>query len=280
MKNTSQKLIFVHFNFVKNAISEIHLIKIVIYLVETEKYMKEDNKYMVLLDLDKKIDEAIHDAINYFEKKCPYCDGLLFTGHIRNKIHLDHFIPIAKGGQHVPWNLLPVCHTCNLRKNVKNPKLFLSSDVNEKCVTYLQNIQKKYVGQVQIDLEKFAQIKSLFSQIETPPKNAKDLITITKAIYQIVTDKPYDKDPESGDEMTNNVRELLLKYYEKSNNISSRLATTEIQAELRLLTGKDFNIKIIGKELAILGFTRKTTRVNFTTAKKWLVEGINRSTDL
>ena len=57
--------------------------------------MEVENRYLVLPDLDKKIEEAFHDATTFFEKKCPYCDALLYTGHIRKKIHLDHFIPIA-----------------------------------------------------------------------------------------------------------------------------------------------------------------------------------------
>ena len=83
--------------------------------------MDLENRYIILPDLDKKIDEAIHDAINFFDKKCPYCETLLFTGHIRNKIQIDHFIPISKGGQHLPWNILPVCQKCNSKKNAKKP---------------------------------------------------------------------------------------------------------------------------------------------------------------
>jgi 5-methylcytosine-specific restriction endonuclease McrA len=45
---------------------------------------------------------------------------------------LDHFIPIAKGGQHKEQNLVPSCQVCN---SIKNDKLFLSL---EKAVTYIQ----------------------------------------------------------------------------------------------------------------------------------------------
>ncbi|MFD9918655.1 HNH endonuclease [[Kitasatospora] papulosa] len=45
--------------------------------------------------------------------KCFYCEGPFE--------HLDHFIPIAKGGAHVIHNLVPACADCNLRKSDKMP---------------------------------------------------------------------------------------------------------------------------------------------------------------
>ncbi|MFJ3270334.1 HNH endonuclease [Streptomyces sp. NPDC086776] len=45
--------------------------------------------------------------------KCFYCEGPFE--------HLDHFIPIAKGGPHAIQNLVPSCADCNLRKSDKMP---------------------------------------------------------------------------------------------------------------------------------------------------------------
>ena len=53
--------------------------------------------------------EAIHDALSYFNKKCPYCGGDLFITTNRKQFEIDHFFPVASGGQDLPWNLLPVC---------------------------------------------------------------------------------------------------------------------------------------------------------------------------
>ncbi len=33
----------------------------------------------------------------------------------------EHFIPIARGGQHTPRNIFPACPTCNGRRNDKMP---------------------------------------------------------------------------------------------------------------------------------------------------------------
>jgi hypothetical protein len=152
--------------------------------------MTEEKEYIVLPDLDKKLDEAIHDAINFFEKKCPYCDSLLFTGHIRNKIQIDHFIPITKGGQHVPWNILPVCQKCNAKKLAKVPKLFLDIAKYQKCEEYLSLVQKKYIGQIQLDLEKYQQIKTLFSKPNILSDIRQSRSEILKSIFEIINGSP------------------------------------------------------------------------------------------
>lgn len=44
---------------------------------------------------------------------CVYCGGLYE--------HLDHFMPLSKGGKHALSNLVPSCKSCNLSKNSKIP---------------------------------------------------------------------------------------------------------------------------------------------------------------
>lgn len=47
--------------------------------------------------------------------KCYYCKKTL------TKYHVDHVIPITRGGSNDPSNLVVTCPTCNLRKNNKLP---------------------------------------------------------------------------------------------------------------------------------------------------------------
>ena len=49
-------------------------------------------------DLEKRNEEAVFDALTAFDKKCPYCSKEQFRVGIRDKIEIDHFIPISKGG--------------------------------------------------------------------------------------------------------------------------------------------------------------------------------------
>ena len=54
------------------------------------------------------------------EGKCTACQGCLF----HNSSHLDHIIPISKGGTNFVGNLQILCEQCNLRKRNKLPIAF------------------------------------------------------------------------------------------------------------------------------------------------------------
>lgn len=43
------------------------------------------------------------------------CLGCLKTGV---RLHVDHVVPLRKGGTNYIWNLQPLCHSCNSRKHV------------------------------------------------------------------------------------------------------------------------------------------------------------------
>lgn len=49
-------------------------------------------------------------------KVCFYCGS-----DCGASFHVDHFMPLAKGGAHVLTNLRIACQSCNLRKNAKLP---------------------------------------------------------------------------------------------------------------------------------------------------------------
>lgn len=44
---------------------------------------------------------------------------------IKCAYHVDHIMPIAKGGKHEPRNLQLLCATCNVRKNSKDPIAYM-----------------------------------------------------------------------------------------------------------------------------------------------------------
>ena len=48
--------------------------------------------------------------VGRYRGKCAYCGD-------RRAEHLDHVIPVARGGSHSIGNLLPACAPCNLSKN-------------------------------------------------------------------------------------------------------------------------------------------------------------------
>ena len=58
-----------------------------------------------------------------YTKLCPQCN----TNLKNKKIHLDHYIPLSKGGEHTLSNLVISCPHCNLSKNAKDPYIFANS---------------------------------------------------------------------------------------------------------------------------------------------------------
>lgn len=48
-------------------------------------------------------------------ERCYYCEEAPFE-------HIDHYIPLAKGGPHFMSNLRPSCASCNTSKSARNPE--------------------------------------------------------------------------------------------------------------------------------------------------------------
>ncbi|MFF1597710.1 HNH endonuclease [Streptomyces mirabilis] len=46
-----------------------------------------------------------------WQRSCAYCNGVA--------THLDHVVPLARGGEDVEANIVPACAPCNLSKGAK-----------------------------------------------------------------------------------------------------------------------------------------------------------------
>lgn len=106
---------------------------------------KENSFTLGINNLSVRNNEAIHDALSYFEKRCPYCEEELFNTTKRKQFEIEHFFPVVKGGQDIPWNLLPVCQSCNRKKKDTLPHNFLNSETFYKVSSYLKMVHNKHL---------------------------------------------------------------------------------------------------------------------------------------
>jgi 5-methylcytosine-specific restriction endonuclease McrA len=61
--------------------------------------------------------------------RCLYCSGPFQ--------HLDHLVPVACGGRHALWNLVPSCRACNLSKKDSDPLEWASRKAINKAAVLL-----------------------------------------------------------------------------------------------------------------------------------------------
>ena len=161
--------------------------------------------------------EAIHDALSYFNKKCPYCEEDIFKSTKRNQYEIDHFFPVVKGGQDFPWNILPVCQSCNRKKKDMFPDKFLNQSTFQKVSLYLDLVHKKYLDE-SIDSyvikEKIIDLIKNEKQFVSNYINSKFISTILYLVEQhsIINEIPSIKDElenSVGDETTTKIIEYL-----------------------------------------------------------------------
>jgi len=68
--------------------------------------------------------DSLFKLFNEQDGKCFYCGGKL-DFNIKRSVHLDHYIPISKGGTHTIGNVVWSCSKCNLEKSAKMPNTLL-----------------------------------------------------------------------------------------------------------------------------------------------------------
>lgn len=67
----------------------------------------------------------LEDLLYQQNNKCFYCKNEL------NKYHIEHLIPLARGGEHKEYNIVLSCPTCNLAKRDKMPDMFLQYKIGQ-----------------------------------------------------------------------------------------------------------------------------------------------------
>ena len=68
--------------------------------------------------------KTIRNLLEQYKYKCYYCNTNI-NHKEKNSYHIDHYIPIAKGGTNDVENLVISCPTCNMSKGAKDPFVFM-----------------------------------------------------------------------------------------------------------------------------------------------------------
>ena len=55
------------------------------------------------------------EVVALYAGRCAYC------GSADSALTQDHVIPVARGGSHYPWNIVPACMSCNCSKKARTP---------------------------------------------------------------------------------------------------------------------------------------------------------------
>ena len=76
------------------------------------------------------------DLLKEQDNKCVYCGKDLSEGY-----HMDHIVPLSKGGTNWPDNLQILCPTCNLVKNGKLPQAYEKSIGYERDPEFFNNFR-------------------------------------------------------------------------------------------------------------------------------------------
>lgn len=89
-------------------------------------YVKASNHKRRALERNASGSYTAQDVLKLFDTqngKCIYCKIRLYKSG-NNKYHIDHIIPLIKGGNNDKYNLQLLCKTCNVKKGGKFPHEF------------------------------------------------------------------------------------------------------------------------------------------------------------
>ena len=84
-----------------------------------------------------------YDVMRRDNFRCQICGSTASDGV---KLHVDHIVPVSKGGEYTKANIIPSCRSCNASKNNSDfckwykTKDFYSKDREEKIIKYLMEV--------------------------------------------------------------------------------------------------------------------------------------------
>ena len=69
--------------------------------------------------------DELREIAHQQDNRCYYCHKLFFNGTLERDQHIEHKIPIIRGGSNDISNIVLSCSSCNIKKNRKTDREFL-----------------------------------------------------------------------------------------------------------------------------------------------------------
>ena len=78
-----------------------------------------------------------------WQRAIEFFGGCAYCGEKGDKLQVDHFVPLTKGGTFEAGNVIPACERCNKRKHNKRPEEFLTKEPGRLVIirTYLTSLR-------------------------------------------------------------------------------------------------------------------------------------------
>lgn len=83
---------------------------------EEKDRQRDDHSRFVHAERRKMTDSLRYDILRRDGFRCQLCGATQKDGY---RLHVDHIIPVSRGGQTVPSNLRTLCERCNMGKSDK-----------------------------------------------------------------------------------------------------------------------------------------------------------------
>lgn len=87
--------------------------------------------------------------LKHQKKQCLICNKKFNQKNKWNKSNIDHWIPVAKNGEHSLDNVAIICYECNIAKLDKMPELFLKDRydiINKKRLEIIELTKKELIS--------------------------------------------------------------------------------------------------------------------------------------
>lgn len=81
------------------------------------KKLRQTRQYQIQLERAKMTDSLRYDMLKRDNFRCQICGATAQDDGV--KLHVDHIVPVSKGGRTIPSNLRTLCDRCNMGKSDK-----------------------------------------------------------------------------------------------------------------------------------------------------------------